>query len=152
MRPNGRYTERPSPFAELIEKDRAFRERRSGLGQGGGVSQSGESQSAARSGQAREGGGRVSPPQKYPSSTVQANPQYTARAKIKKIYLRVPKIDSPEAKKAKNLIEIFDGETPVSFYDTETKGYTDFEVSLDATPFVIGELKKLLGDENVAIK
>ena len=75
-----------------------------------------------------------------------------APRKVNKVFLRVPSIESREAKKAVNLIEIFDGETPVAFYETESKKYLSFNLALDATPFVIGELKKLLGEENVAVK
>ena len=202
MRPNGKYTERPSPFAELIEKEKAFRERRNGFGQRHGnaqnpitqnvnlinavsrndnsenaVSQNENPLSQSRNSQNREtqngnpqsgdtqsvnlqNGGR-----QYVNSQSKENRKGSRQAaernqgltkgsptKIKKVYLRVPKIESAEAKKAKNLIEIFDGEIPVAFYETESKQYFNFSVSLDATPFVIGELKKLLGDENVVVK
>ena len=62
-------------------------------------------------------------------------------------------METREAKKAKNLVEIFDGETPVVFFEADRNQYlNEMHFSLDATPFVIGELKKLLGDENVAVK
>ena len=62
-------------------------------------------------------------------------------------------METKEAKKAINLVEIFDGDTPVIFYDSERKEYlTEPKRRLDATPFVIGELKKLLGDGNVVVK
>ena len=176
MRPNGKYTERPSPFSELIEKEKAFRERRSGYGQRYGDAQNALTQNGNPKNTLLQNG---NPQGRYTQSVNSQNigsrndnyyqssdnREESSRAygqnrglakgtpgKIKKVYLRVPKIESTEAKKAKNLIEIFDGETPVAFYETESKQYFNFSVSLDATPFVIGELKKLLGDENVVVK
>ena len=62
-------------------------------------------------------------------------------------------METREAKKAKNLVEIFDGETPAIFFEADSGEYRkDIKLWLDATPFVIGELKKVLGDENVVVK
>ena len=73
-----------------------------------------------------------------------------------KIYLRVPSMEHEKAKKAVNLVGIFEAEQPgfslaVHFYDNEKKAYCAYEKRLDATDFVIRELKSLLGDENVVL-
>ena len=165
MKPNGRYTERPSPFAELIEKDKAFRERRSGYGQQGvyhsrdgqggvqqGVYHSRGGQSDAQSSQCvRSDKNQASIQNSVTQNSTVQNAGAVSGA-VKKIYLRVKNIETREAKKAKNIIEIFDGTTSVAFYETDSKQYLNFSGMLDATPFVIGELKKLLGEENVILK
>ena len=86
-------------------------------------------------------------------------PPATARvsARPTKIFLRVPSMIHEIAKKATNLVEIFEAENIGSFslavclYDTETKMYRDFDKRLDATDYVIRELKTLLGEENVVL-
>lgn len=77
----------------------------------------------------------------------------TTSKPITKLFLRVSSTDSKEAKKAINLIGIFDGSIPVIFYETEKAKYVQrADLKIDATPFVISELKKLLGDTNVVEK
>ncbi len=72
--------------------------------------------------------------------------------KVKKLYLRVPKKDSAEFKKAENLIEIFPGFTPVMFYDTENGKYFACEKGMQVTEFLLAELCEYLGKENVVYK
>ena len=148
MRPNGRYTSRPSPFAELIEAERRPRGRYNGGYSGNGY-QSGTPQGTG-------GGNSYSVKPSAVDGCGQGSAQSgtaVKQTKVNKVYLRVPGIESKEAKKAVNLVEIFDGEIPVIFYDSVRKEYLDEpRLWLDATPFVIGELKKLLGESNVAIK
>ena len=52
-------------------------------------------------------------------------------------------------RKARNLVDIFEGNVPVIFYDASDKKYHAYSVFADADAFVVGELKKLLGDGNV---
>ena len=79
--------------------------------------------------------------------------QKDTKKPIAKLFLRVTSTDSAEAKKAINLVGIFDGNIPVIFYETENSKYVQrADLKIDATPFVISELKKLLGDENVVEK
>ncbi len=73
-----------------------------------------------------------------------------------KIYLRVPSMTDEKAKKAVNLVDIFEAEgimpsLAVQFYDSEKKSYVPYEKRLSSTAFVIGELQALLGTENVVI-
>jgi DNA polymerase-3 subunit alpha len=70
----------------------------------------------------------------------------------KKIYLRVPTIDSTEFAHAKNLVEIFEGVVEVIFYDNSTKQYKSSGLGFDATEYTVKQLKNVLGDENVVIK
>ena len=76
----------------------------------------------------------------------------TPQPKIRKLYLRLSKKDSAEFKKAENLIEIFPGNTPVMYYDSETGKYFSREGGMEVTPFLITELCEYLGKENVVYK
>lgn len=71
---------------------------------------------------------------------------------VKKLYLRVPKKDSMEFKKAENLIDIFPGYTPVMYYDSETGKYFAREGGMQVTSYLISELCSYLGKENVVYR
>lgn len=70
------------------------------------------------------------------------------------LYLRIPALDGEQYDKARNLLEIFDGQTPVYFYLTGQKKL----VLAPRTLWVmlndpmVSELKRILGEKNVAIK
>lgn len=122
MRSNDRYTHRQSPFAEL-EKTPQRRYAQSGIGSDNAPARSGAPQAAE--------------PRKRPA----------------RLFLRVATTSSREAQKAINLVKIFEGDVPVIFYETEGGRYVKrADLGTDATPFVVSELKKLLGDENVVEK
>ncbi|MGN1127568.1 MAG: DNA polymerase III subunit alpha [Candidatus Flemingiibacterium sp.] len=74
----------------------------------------------------------------------------------KRIYLRVDRADESDRSfsKALNLVNIFcDGSCEVIFYDKSSAEYKKISgIGLMATPFVIGELRSLLGVENVVAK
>ena len=69
-----------------------------------------------------------------------------------KIYLRVEDLQCEGYKKAKNLVEIFEGEVAVVFYDNSTKQYHASGLSFDATEYTVSQLSELLGAENVVLK
>ena len=69
-----------------------------------------------------------------------------------KIYLRVPNVECREFLYAKNLVEIFEGNLPVIFYDSSKKEYLPSGLGFDATDYTVNELKKTLGGENVVLK
>ena len=108
---------------------------------------------------------RPSPFSMYQTKQQSVTPRYTepkptpAKAippqtqNISKIYLRVDSIESLEAKKAINLIGIFDGEVPVFFYSNDSGKYLSrSDLKIEATPFVLKQLEDLLGKNNVVIK
>ena len=66
-----------------------------------------------------------------------------------KLFVRVPSLESELSKKAKNLIELFEGSTQVIFYDVQKETYSSYSARLDLTPFTFAEMKELLGEENV---
>ena len=69
-----------------------------------------------------------------------------------KLYLRVPDCESEATKRCLALCRIFEGEVPVVLYDSKKKTYLSSGVGIGLTPFVLNELKELLGEENVALK
>ena len=70
----------------------------------------------------------------------------------KRLFLRLPDREGVLWQKARNLIEIFEGEFPVAFYDAEEKQY-DFEIpSIALSDYLLSELRAMLGEENVILK
>ncbi len=171
LRSNGRYTSRPSPFADLIEAEKKqynkfFMGKNTDIEymqtqsipniEGGSVRYTkAESGNFMQEGNAKFRSSDVTKDVDQKNQSIGISQDSGVKPylnKPAKIFLRVTGTDSKEAKKAVNLIEIFDGTVPVIFYETKSKRYLNFSLGLDATPFVINELKKILGDENVVVK
>ncbi len=74
--------------------------------------------------------------------------------RLQTLYLRIPSLDCKEYRKAKNILEIFSGNTRVIFYLSETKEKLLAPRSLWTTPnpTMLGELSFQLGEENVILK
>ena len=74
--------------------------------------------------------------------------------KVSAVYLKVSNMETREFHKARNLLEIFDGQTPVIFYLTDTKKQLMAPKSLwaDVNDVLIRELKKVLGEDSVKLK
>ena len=53
---------------------------------------------------------------------------------------------------AMDQVEIFEGGVRVIFFDKSTGTYTDSSVGVTPTPFVLGELRAVLGEENVVVR
>lgn len=114
----------------------------------------------------RVSGGRMVPPataavNRVPVSPVSAQPQPqptldTGSPMPSRVFLRVDSTsgDDKAFKKAENLVNIFcDGTAEVVFYDRSSSEYKKLNgIRLYATPFVINELKTVLGEDNVVIK
>ena len=64
----------------------------------------------------------------------------------------MPDKESRAYRKAMNLVEIFEGGGRVIFFDKSTGTYTDSSVGVTPTPFVLGELRAVLGEENVVVR
>ena len=87
------------------------------------------------------------------NTSVAQNQSFGAQKRpYSKLYLRVPSVESEEFLKAKNLVEIFEGNLPVIFYDNVKKEYLPSGLGFDATDYTVNELKKLLGVENVVLR
>lgn len=76
------------------------------------------------------------------------------KGKVSTLYLKVSNMESQQFRKAKNLLGIFDGQTPVVFYLTDTKKQLMAPQSLwaDVNDVLIRELKKVLGEDSVKLK
>lgn len=70
------------------------------------------------------------------------------------LYIKVDNMECDKYKRAKNLLEIFDGRTPVVFYLSESKKQMKAPQSLwvDLNDVLVRELKFQLGDNNVVVK
>ena len=70
------------------------------------------------------------------------------------LYLKVPSLDCREYRKAKNILEIFGGNTRVVFYLSESREQLLAPRSLwtAPNPTMLGELEYQLGDQNVILK
>ncbi len=69
-----------------------------------------------------------------------------------KIFLRAPSEQSTEFKRARALCLIFPGSVPAVFYSSETREYLKPPLSVKPTPLVLGELREMLGEENVVLR
>ncbi len=70
------------------------------------------------------------------------------------LYIRLDNLESKSFKKAKRLLEVFEGNTPVVFYLTDTQKQLKAPRNLwvDLNSVLINELKHQLGDNNVVAK
>ena len=71
---------------------------------------------------------------------------------INKIYLRTPSADSQEYKRSRAICEIFSGSVQAVFYVSDKKEYLEDKLYISANEFVIGELREILGDDNVVVR
>ncbi len=69
-----------------------------------------------------------------------------------KVYLRVPDFDCREYFKAKNIVDIFEGNTSVIFYNSQTAKYVNYTSGLAASDYIVNELRSILGDVNVVLR
>ena len=90
---------------------------------------------------------KVAQPQKEENKHVFGGVQ-----KAKKLYLRVPNLTCEQFVKAKNIVEIFEGETEVIFFDSSNKQYHPSGLGFDVTDYTTKQLQTLLGYENVVVK
>ena len=69
-----------------------------------------------------------------------------------KIYLRVPDLKSKKYLKAKNIVDIFEGEVAVFFFDESTGKYIPYERGMTVSEFIYNELCEILGGENAVLR
>jgi DNA polymerase-3 subunit alpha len=82
----------------------------------------------------------------------QRNDTATAPKDAAKLYLRVPDLSSRSYLKAKSIVNIFEGNVKVIFYDTSRKEYLPYERGVDLSDYVYRELVALLGSDNVVAR
>ena len=85
-----------------------------------------------------------------PARTAQAAQPSVGQAK--RLFLRVPDARGRAYQKAKNLLEIFDGEFPTFFFYADEKRYETVPVGIAISDYVLRQLRDLLGNENVILK
>ena len=75
-------------------------------------------------------------------------------ARPQALYLRIDDLNTPLYEKARRVLDIFDGRTPVMFYLSESKRKVRAPSSMwvSLNDVMIRELKYQLGDQNVAVK
>ena len=84
-----------------------------------------------------------------PKESVAAAEGVTAPTRI---FLKVPDMKCDKYLKAYNLVSIFEGRVAVIFYDSSSSKYISTNLGIDATRYVVEEFKRLLGEENVALR
>jgi len=82
----------------------------------------------------------------------QSQKSLTLPKQLSKVYLRVPEMDSKEYLKAKNLVDIFEGNVKVIFFDSSRSEYFNYDKGIDLTSYIRRELILLLGEDNVVVK
>ncbi len=70
----------------------------------------------------------------------------------KRLFLRVPSAKHEAYYKARNLAELFDGDTPTFFYYADEGRYETVPVGVALTDYVMREFQTVLGKENVILK
>ncbi len=78
--------------------------------------------------------------------------QNPASSRPSKLYLRLDLEGSEKFRRAEAICAIFDGDIPAVFYSSEKKKYLTPPRMINPTPFVVSELKELLGEENVVLR
>ena len=73
-------------------------------------------------------------------------------SKQKKLYLKIPSLDSDEHKKCENLIEIFPGSTPVVYFESSTRKYFARSGGISLSDYLMSVLKNYVGDQNAIFK
>ncbi len=69
-----------------------------------------------------------------------------------RLFLRVESENCIEAKRAQNLLSIFEGNTPTRFYYNDTKSYSKTALGVDINEPLLNELKRIIGAENVVLQ
>ncbi|MBE6636404.1 MAG: DNA polymerase III subunit alpha [Ruminococcaceae bacterium] len=85
------------------------------------------------------------------SSPAQTEDLRTSEA-AKKLWLRVPDMSGTVFRRALALCEIFQGVTPLVFYDLSRKKYIAANITVGATPFLLNELAEVVGADNLRLR
>ncbi len=92
------------------------------------------------------------PEQTTPQAPRKPSPS-TAPTAPKTLYLKVDRLDSEACRRACSILEIFEGNTPVVFYDASTQKYVKaVGRSTTIQPTMLALLKKILGERAVVLK
>ena len=97
---------------------------------------------------------QIVPINEYDPGKPDAGRQDPAKKASKRLYIRVPTRNCPETDKVLNLLEIFDGDTPVILFlaDTRTKLAVPRRLWANDHPLFRQELERILGEGSVVEK
>ncbi len=70
----------------------------------------------------------------------------------RRLFLRVPDAKGRLFLKARNLVELFEGGFPAFFYFADEKRYEVEPLGVALSDYLLGELRQLLGEENIILK
>lgn len=79
-------------------------------------------------------------------------PAIEGLSQARRLFLRVPSLEDLRYRKAKNIVELFEGDFPVYFYDASTKTYSTEALGMERSRYAVEQLRALLGAENVIWK
>ena len=79
-------------------------------------------------------------------------PALEGLSQARRLFLRVPSLEDLRYRKAKNIVELFEGDFPVYFYDASTKTYSTEALGMERSRYAVEQLRALLGAENVIWK
>ena len=79
-------------------------------------------------------------------------PSIEGLSQARRLFLRVPSLEDLRYRKAKNIVELFEGDFPVYFYDASTKTYSTEALGMERSRYAVEQLRALLGAENVIWK
>jgi DNA polymerase-3 subunit alpha len=88
-------------------------------------------------------------PERREEPTEQSSDKITT---VRKLYLRVDNTECVPFLKARNIVDIFDGDVSVVFYDTSTARYINHTHGIALSDYVLSELKEILGEANVVTR
>ena len=91
-------------------------------------------------------------PTEKPQTVRSAAVQPDAAPHTPRLYIKVERMEGRLFRRVEALLEIFPGNTPVVFYDTEHKKYVKMRGGADVSTIVCEELAALLGRECVVLK
>jgi DNA polymerase-3 subunit alpha len=88
----------------------------------------------------------------YTSSATQTT-QVSTESKIKTLYIRVPKLESPITQTILRILRCVEGDTPVVFFEKETQKYLSANgCRVNATDKLIEDLRRILGIDSVILR
>lgn len=90
----------------------------------------------------------------YGNEAQEEQPRKPADNKNPSLYLKIDDLNTPLYEKARRVLDIFEGRTPVIFYltDTNRKVMAPAQMWVSLNDVMIKELKYQLGDKNVVVK
>ncbi|MBE6770996.1 MAG: DNA polymerase III subunit alpha [Ruminococcaceae bacterium] len=86
-----------------------------------------------------------------PSDVTLSDKQKTEKKKAKGLFLRFDTADSPQIEYCRRLLAIFDGNTPLFYFFSNTKEYKRNPIGqgIDVNSVLLRELRRILGEQNV---